>query len=111
MEFDLGPDLKLFKISLVACSRCSSGSGVWREMEITSLPTQSPFAFFSLIYFSLHRPHYLNAWNRLSALSLLPLLFSVCRILEYPGVIILISRIRRNVQVWALPLERFSQPE
>ena len=47
--------------------------------------TRAPSCFFPLIYFSLHRPHYLNAWNRLSALSLLPLLFSVCRILEYPG--------------------------
>ena len=54
MEFDLGPDLKLFKISLVACSRCSSGSGVWREMEITSLPTKKPLRvfFLNLLFFA-----------------------------------------------------------
>ena len=62
-------------------------------MEIPSLPTQSPFVFFP-VYFSLHR---LNAWNSLSVLSLLRPLFSVHRILEYPGAVILISRIGRNV--------------
>ena len=66
--------------------------------------------FFFSVYFSLYRPDHLNAWNRLSALSLLRPLFSVCRILEYQGAIIFISRIGRNVQARVLPFERAFLP-
>ena len=89
----------------------SSNSGVWREMKIPSLPTQSHLRVFFFQFTFLCTVH--TIWmpgTDYQPWGLLRPLFSVPRVLEYQGAIIFISRIGRNVQARVLPFERAFLP-